>query len=112
MWNWWCCNSAVFFLLLCELGVFSRCENSYVTPVTRVTERSVEFVFFVVSCTQVRDSFKPLLGGPLSIEVESALFSLQSAAGSLYKNQWREIIANLKDTKNDLKSVISITSDR
>ncbi len=52
---------------------------------------------------KVRDSFKPLLGDSLSLAVESALFALQSAAGALYKSQWRDIIANLKDIKNDLK---------
>jgi len=72
------------------------------TPVVLLLFASV---FDIVCClSQVRDSFKPLLGEKLSSEVEEALFALQSAAGALYKSQWRDIIANLKDAKNDLKS--------
>ena len=35
--------------------------------------------------------------------MEAALFGVQRGVGALYKSQWRDIIANLKDTKNDLK---------
>jgi hypothetical protein len=55
---------------------------------------------------QVRDSFAPLLGASLGNEVESALFALQAGVGALYKSQWRDIIANLRDITNDLKSGI------
>jgi hypothetical protein len=59
--------------------------------------------FCCARVAQVRESFKPLLGEKLSVDVEAALFALQSAVGAVYKNQWRDIIANLKDPKNDLK---------
>jgi hypothetical protein len=41
----------------------------------------------------------------LGNQVEAALFALQAGVGALYKSQWRDIIANLRDITNDLKSV-------
>lgn len=58
----------------------------------------------LLSC-QVRESLTPLLGASLGTAVEASLFELQRGAGAVYKSQWRDIIANLKDPKNDLKSV-------
>lgn len=61
---------------------------------------------------QVRESLTPLLGASLGTAVEASLFELQRGAGAVYKSQWRDIIANLKDPKNDLKSVGRTNSSR
>jgi hypothetical protein len=48
-----------------------------------------------------------LVGAELGTAVEAALFQHHAAAGNTtkYIAQWRDIMANLKDEKNDLKSV-------
>ena len=78
----------------------------------------VDCLFFCLSLIivllfcQVRESLTPLLGASLGTAVEASLFELQRGAGALYKSQWRDIIANLKDPKNDLKSVGRMNSSR
>jgi len=62
-------------------------------------------LIIVLLFRQVRESLTPLLGASLGTAVEASLFELQRGAGAVYKSQWRDIIANLKDPKNDLKSV-------
>lgn len=55
--------------------------------------------------SQVRAGFESLLGVDLGRTIESSLFQHHQSAGKAYLAQYRDIMANLKDTKNDLKSV-------
>lgn len=53
---------------------------------------------------KVRESLTPLLGVDLAVAVDECLYELEGCVGSKYRNQWRAIIANLRDPQNDLES--------
>lgn len=57
-----------------------------------------------VDVAKVRGTLDPVLGSSLATAVESALFQHHQSTSKAYLTQCRDIMANLKDPKNDLKS--------